>query len=161
AAAHRTPPELMHLELPRRIHALVALHGTPLLVLDRARLVRSYDQFRRLLPRVRPFYAVKANPHPDVIRTFAGLGACFAVASEGEMRHVLAQGVEAGRLIFANTVKRPEALQFARAAGAGLVTFDSEAELYKIARHAPGCAALARLKVGNAGSQVELSLKFG
>src|SRR5262249_46307741 len=85
----------------------------------------------------------------------------FDVASEGEMRHVLAQGVAADRLIFANTVKRPEALEFARGVGVNFVTFDSEAELYKIAKHSPGCRVLARLKVANAGSQVELSLKFG
>src|SRR5262249_7063408 len=46
-------------------------------------------------------------------------------------------------------------------AGVDFVTFDSEAELYKIAKFAPGCRVLARMKVGNAGSQVALSLKFG
>jgi ornithine decarboxylase len=161
AAAHRTPPEIMKLDLPRRIHALIALHGSPLLVIDRARLVHNYEQFRRLLPRVRLYYAVKANPHPDVVKTFHDLGGCFDVASEGEMRHVLAQGVSPERLILANTVKRPEALEFARTAGVDFVTFDSEAELYKIAKYSPGCRVLARLKVANLGSQVELSLKFG
>jgi ornithine decarboxylase len=161
AEVHQTPPEVMKRDLPQRIHQLVELHGSPLLVLDRARLVQEYEHFRRLLPRVRLYYAVKANPHPDVIRTFDGLGGCFDVASEGELRHVLDQGVDPRRLIFANTVKRPEALAFAARAGVDLVTFDSEPELYKIARHAPGCRVLARAKVGNAGSQVDLSLKFG
>jgi len=161
AEDHQTPPEVMKRDLPQRIHALVAMHGTPLLVLDRARLVQEYRAFRRLLPRVRLYYAVKANPHPDVIRTFAELGACFDVASEGEMRHVLACDVPADRMIFANTVKRPEALSFARGVGADFVTFDSEPELYKIAKHAPGCRVLCRARVGNAGSQVNLSLKFG
>jgi ornithine decarboxylase len=161
AEVHGTPPAIMKRDLPQRIHELIALHGSPLMVIDRARLVHNYKQFRRLLPRVRVYYAVKANPHPDVIKTFHALGGCFDVASEGEMRHVLAQGVEPDRMILANTVKRPEALEFARAAGVDLVTFDSEAELYKIAKHAPGCRVLARLKVANLGSQVELSLKFG
>jgi ornithine decarboxylase len=161
AEAHDTPPEVMKLELPHRIRSLVAWHGSPLLVLDRSVLVANYERFRRLLPRVRLYYAVKANPHPDVIRTFHELGGCFDVASEGELRHVLAQGVEPDRLILANTVKRPEALDFARQAGVDFMTFDSEAELYKIARYAPGSRVLARLKVGNAGSQVTLSLKFG
>jgi ornithine decarboxylase len=161
AEDHQTPPEVMKRDLPQRIHALAAVHGTPLLVLDRARLVQEYRAFRRLLPRVRLYYAVKANPHPDVIRTFAELGACFDVASEGEMRHVLACGVHADRMIFANTVKRPEALSFAKNVGADFVTFDSEPELYKIAKHAPGCRVLCRARVGNAGSQVNLSLKFG
>jgi len=158
---HLTPREIMKRDLPQRIHALMALHGSPLMVLDRARLIAEYQHFRRLLPRVALYYAVKANPHPDVIRTFAELGGCFDVASEGEMRHVLAQGVEPGRLIFANTVKRPEALEFANTAGVDFVTFDNEPELYKIAKHAPGCRVLCRIKVGNGGSQVNLSLKFG
>jgi ornithine decarboxylase len=161
AEAHDTPAEIMKRDLPQRVHALVAMHGTPLLVIDRARLVQEFRAFRRLLPRVRLYYAVKANPHPDVIRTFAELGGCFDVASEGEMRHVLGCGVGANRLIFANTVKRPEALTFAKKVGADFVTFDSEPELYKIAKHAPGCRVLCRARVGNAASQVNLSLKFG
>ena len=64
-------------------------------------------------------------------------------------------------MIFANTVKRPDALQYATKQGVDFVTFDSEPELYKIAKYAPGCRVLARLKVGNLGSIVELSLKFG
>ena len=161
SAFHRTPPEIMKLDLPQRIHQLIELHGSPLLVLDRARLVQEYESFRKALPRVRLYYAVKANPHPDVVRTFYELGGSFDVASEGEMRHVLSLGVEPERLIFANTVKRPEALEFTRKAGGDLVTFDSEPELYKIARSYPGCRVLCRAKVGNAGSQVDLSLKFG
>jgi len=161
AEAHQTPAEIMKRDLPQRLHALVELHGSPLLVLDKSKLTYEYDHFRRLLPRVRLYYAIKANPHPDVIRTFDALGGCFDVASEGEMRHVLAQGVAADKLIFANTVKRPEALTYAREAGVDLLTFDSEAELYKIAKHAPGTRVLARVKVGNVGSQVDLSLKFG
>ena len=161
AEVHQTPPEVMKLDLPQRIHRLVELHGSPLLVLDRAKLIQEFEHFRRLLPRVKLYYAVKANPHPDVIRTFAELGACYDVASEAEMRNVLSCGVEPDRIIFANTVKRPEALQFASKAGVDFVTFDSEPELYKIARHSPGCRVLCRLKVDNIGSQVALSLKFG
>jgi ornithine decarboxylase len=131
------------------------------MVIDKRVLVQEYQRFRRLLPRVRLFYAIKANPHPDIIKTFAELGGCYDVASEGEICHVLAQGIEPGRIIFANTIKRPEALEFSKKTGVNFVTFDNEPELYKIAKHAPGCRVLARLKVGNLGSIVELSLKFG
>ncbi|MFB3892412.1 MAG: type III PLP-dependent enzyme [Phycisphaerae bacterium] len=161
AEAHRTPASLMKLPLPKRIRSLIKLHGTPLMVIDRSQLIRQYQLFRKLLPRVRVYYAVKANPHPDIIRTLGELGGCFDVASEGEMRHVLRQGIRPSRIIFANTVKRPEALQFAKRRGVNLVTFDNEPELYKIAKYAPGCRVLARLKVSNLGSIVELSLKFG
>ena len=161
ASVHKSPPAIMKQPLPKRINSLIKMHGSPLLVIDRNQLIAEYSRFRRLLPRVRLFYAIKANPHPDVIRTVAGLGGSFDVASEGEMRHVLAYGATPDRIIFANTVKRPEALQFARKSKVNLVTFDNEPELYKIAKYAPGCRVLARLKVSNIGSIVELSLKFG
>lgn len=161
AEVHKTPVAVMKMSLPKRIRELVKRHGTPLMVIDKNKLIEEYKQFRRLLPRVRLFYAIKANPHPDIIKTFRDLGGSFDCASEGEMRHVLMQGVEPSRIIFANTVKRPEALEFARKAKIEWMTFDNEPELYKIAKHAPGSKVLARLKVANAGSQVELSLKFG
>lgn len=161
AEVHKTPPALMKLSLPKRIRALVKLHGTPLMVVDKHRLSEGYRRFRRLLPRVKIYYAIKANPHPDILKTIRDLGGCFDVASEGELRHVLAQGVRPDRVIFANTVKRPEALEYARRSRVQLLTFDSEPELYKIAKHAPGSRVLARLKVSNLGSIVELSLKFG
>lgn len=161
ATVHKTPASIMKKPLAQRIRALVKLHGSPILVIDKHRLIEEYKRFRRLLPRVGIYYAIKANPHPDIIRTFAELGASFDVASEGEMRHVLNQDVSPDRIIFANTIKRPEALQFCKKQKINFVTFDNEPELYKIAKHAPGCRVLARLKVGNIGSIVELSLKFG
>lgn len=161
AEVHKTPASVMKKPLAQRIRALTKLHGSPLLVIDKSKLIEEYKRFRRLLPRVRLFYAIKSNPHADVIKTFRDLGASYDVASEGEMRHVLNQGVSPDRIIFANTIKRPEALQFCKKAKINFVTFDNESELYKIAEHAPGCRVLARLKVGNIGSIVELSLKFG
>lgn len=161
ADVHKTPVSVMKLPLPKRIKALIKMHGTPLLVIDRQQLIEEYRRFSRLLPRVRLFYAIKANPHGDLIKTLAEQGSCFDVASAGEMQHVLAQGVSPDRIIFANTIKRPEALEFARKVKVNLCTFDNEPELYKIAKYAPGCRVLARLKVSNIGSIVELSLKFG
>ncbi len=161
AEVHRTPSSVMKMSLPKRIRALIKLHGTPLLVLDKAKLVEEYRRFRRRLPRVKLYYAIKANPHPDIIRTFRDLGGCFDVASEGELRHVLAQGVAPSRIIYANPIKRPESLEYARRHGVNFVTFDNEPELYKLAKHARGCRVLCRLKCSNLGSIVELSLKFG
>ena len=161
AAIHKTPASIMKLPLPKRIRALIKMHGTPLLVLEKAKLIEEYQTFRRMLPRVRLYYAMKANPHPDVLKTFADLGGSFDCASEAEMRMALAQGATPDRIIFANTIKRPEALDFTRRNKINLATFDNEPELYKIAEHAPGTRVLARLKVSNLGSLVELSLKFG
>ena len=161
AAVHKTPAKIMKLPLAQRIRALIKLHGTPLLVIDKSKLIDEYKRFRKLLPRVRLFYAIKSNPHADIIKTVRDLGGCFDCASEGEIRHVLNQGVAPENIIFANTIKRPEALKFCKKTKIDFVTFDNEPELYKIAEHAPGARVLARLKVGNIGSIVELSLKFG
>ncbi len=158
---HKTPESVMKLPLPKRIGALIKLHGTPLMVISAGVLESQYKRFCRRLGRVTPYYAVKANPHGDIIKRLNAMGSCFDVASEGELRHVLGQGVRPDRIIFANTIKRPEALEFARKASVDLVTFDNEPELYKIAKYAPGCGVMARMKVANIGSVVELSLKFG
>ncbi|MGB9742273.1 MAG: type III PLP-dependent enzyme [candidate division WOR-3 bacterium] len=149
----------------KRLHALfpglAKKHGTPLFIISQTLLRAQLARFRKLLPRVEPFYAVKANPNPEVIRTLTALGCGFDVASEPEIQWVLAAGAPPERLIFANTVKRSAAIQYAARQGVNLMTFDSEYELNKIARYAPGTKVVVRIKVPNVGSVVELSLKFG
>ena len=145
----------------RRLKTLVRRHGTPLMAISRSALLRQVERFREALPRVEPFYAVKANAHPDVLKTFVSAGARFDVASVAEMRAVLAAGAKPARCIFANTIKPASAITEARKLGVDLMTFDSEYELDKIADHAPGSRVIVRIKVPNIGSIVELSLKFG
>lgn len=147
--------------LEKQIKDLVKIHGTPLFVLSRAALIAQVEKFKRLLPRVTPFYAVKANSHPEIIKTFAKLGTGFDVASKYEMELVLNSGVSADRIIYANPVKLPDTMKYAMSKKVDLTVFDSEYELYKIAKNAPGARVLVRIKVPNVGSMVELSLKFG
>jgi len=145
----------------RRLRALVKRHGTPLLAISRSALRAQLARFRAALPRVDPFYAVKANSHPGVLKTLASAGAGFDVASLAELEAALAAGAAPDRLIFANTIKPVRAIAGAAARGVRLLTFDSEYELDKIAERAPGARVLVRIKVPNVGSLVELSLKFG
>src|SRR5208283_4146329 len=143
------------------IAALAKKHGTPLFILSRSKLAQQVKRFRALLPRVRPCYAVKANPHEEILKVFAKAKLGFDVASRKEMELVLKCGGTPQRMIFANTIKNPNAMKFAMAKGIELMTFDTEYELYKIAEHAPGASVLVRIKVPNIGSVVELSIKFG
>jgi len=108
-----------------------------------------------------PYYAIKANPHPGIIKAFVELGASFDVASAAEMKQVLRMGASPAKIIFANTIKSPEDIAFAWKRRVRLMTFDNEPELYKLAKYYPGARVLARIKVANDGSVVELSLKFG
>ena len=59
-------------------------HGTPLYVVDHAALRKNYAEFKRHLPRVQAYYAVKANPDPAIVRTLYEAGASFDVASMPE-----------------------------------------------------------------------------
>lgn len=145
----------------RRLRELARKNGTPLMVISRSVLLDQLNRFRRLLPRVEPFFAIKANAHPEIIKTMVAARASFDVASVAEMNLVLAAKAKPSQIIFANTVKPVESIAHAAKKGVTLMTFDSEYELAKIAEHAPGARVLVRIKVPNVGSIVELSLKFG
>lgn len=144
-----------------QVENLVRKHNTPLFLISKNKLLNQLKRFQALLPRVKPFYAVKSNSHPFILKTLADAGTGFDVASIQEMKTLLDMGVNPDQMVFANTVKTPEALKFAAFHNINLMTFDSEYELNKIARHAPGTRVLVRIKVPNVGSMVELSLKFG
>lgn len=131
------------------------------MILRKSQLIKQYRRFRKALPSVTPFYAIKANPHPKVIKTFVRLGSGFDVASAVEMHEVLRLGAPPEKVIFANTIKSIEDIIAARKARVRLMTFDNESELYKISEHCPGAQVLLRIKVDNDRSVVNLSLKFG
>ena len=68
-------------------------------------LKKQFDIFRKHLPFVTPFYAIKANPNHEIIKYFIDLGSGFDVASGNEMKTVLDLGADPDKIIFANTIK--------------------------------------------------------
>lgn len=143
------------------VRAMLKKHKTPFMLIRRSVLQKQYERFRKCLPEVTPYYAIKANPHPKIIKEFVDLGSSFDVASAEEMKLVLKMGASPSKIIFANTIKSEEDIQAAKRRRVKLMTFDSETELYKIAENFPGAHVVARIKVANLGSVVQLSLKFG
>ncbi|MFC1559628.1 type III PLP-dependent enzyme [Candidatus Margulisiibacteriota bacterium] len=143
------------------IRKVLKKHQTPLMLISRETLKKQYDRFKKRLPNVMPFYAIKANPHPEIIKFFIKLGAGFDVASAAEMDLVLGLGASPDKVIFANTIKSSEDIARAYKRKVKFMTVDNEPELYKIAKNCPGAKVLVRIKVDNVGSTVELSLKFG
>ena len=87
------------------VEKLAAEYGTPLLVLSLEEVKKSYNILKKYLPRVKVHYAIKANPHPEILRVMAQLGSCFDVASDGEIRLLHDMGVAGSRMIYANPVK--------------------------------------------------------
>ena len=65
----------------KELLAVARKHGTPVVVIDHEVIRRNYANFRRHLPRVQAYYAVKANPAPEIVRTLYKAGASFDVAS--------------------------------------------------------------------------------
>jgi len=149
---------------------LAKTHGTPLFVIDHEELRKNYALFRKHLPRVQAYYAVKVNSDPSVVETFYKLGGSFDVASMQEF-HTVYRFIEGlppqerqdfiwDKIIYANPIKPTETLQELDRYKP-LVTFDNEEEVKKIAKHAPHAGLALRLRVPNTGSMVELSSKFG
>lgn len=136
-------------------------YGTPLFLIVGERVMRNYAAFQEFFPGIEIFYAVKANPHPLVVKMLANLGSSFDVASAQEIALVLEQDVEPQRMIFANTIKRREALRYAREKGVSLLTYDNEEELRKIRTVYPEAKLILRLKTPSLGSRIDLSYKFG
>ncbi len=145
----------------RYITTLVRKYGSPLFLISKSQLCNEAERFNRLFPRITPYYAMKANPNPEILKILIKKGLSFDVASEQEIETVLRLGAKPEQLIFSNTIKRIEALEYAYSKGVNLMTFDSEYELNKISRFCPGTSVLVRIKVPNVGSVVELSIKFG
>jgi len=152
------------------LQSLAAEHGTPLFILDHSQLRKNYATFRKHLPRVQVYYAVKANPDPAIVKTLFDAGASFDVASMPEFKLVydLIRKMPAterqqwiwDNIIYANPIKIPAALQ-ALDRYKTLVTYDNSAEIYKIKTHAPNSGLVLRLAVPNTGAVCELSSKCG
>ena len=153
-----------------RLKQLAREHGTPLFVVDHDALRRNYRTFKRYLPRVQAYYAVKANSDPAIIRTLYQAGASFDVASLPEFMIVYdcikdlpekeRQDWIWDKIIYANPIKANETLR-ALNRYKPLVTYDNLEEIGKIKAHAPHAGVALRLRVPNTGAMVELSSKFG
>ena len=153
-----------------QLQKLAQEHGTPLFIVDHDELRKNYRTFKRYLPRVQAYFAVKANSLPEIVQTLFKEGASFDVASMPEFNTVYEniKGMPAkqrqdwiwDKIIYANPIK-PEATLEQLDKYKPLVTFDNVEEIHKIKKHAPHAGLALRLKVPNTGAMVELSSKFG
>jgi ornithine decarboxylase len=133
----------------------------PCLIVDLDVVRRNYLNFARALPESRIFYAVKANPAPEVLQLLAELGSSFDTASVPEIEMALAAGATPDRISFGNTIKKERDIATAHALGITLFAVDSVAEVEKIARAAPGARVFCRVLADGAGAEWPLSRKFG
>src|SRR3989475_2335972 len=154
----------------KRLQAIAREHGTPIVVIDHDKIRANYATFKKHLPKVQAYYAVKANAEPAIVKSLYKAGASFDVASLPEFMLVYEnikqlppkaqQDFIWDKIIYANPTKPRETLQ-ALDRYKPLVTYDNLAELKKIKQFAPHAGVVLRLRVPNTGSMVELSSKFG
>jgi ornithine decarboxylase len=138
----------------------------PCLVVDLDVVRDNYTKFSRALPNTRVFYAVKANPAPEILRLLTLLGSCFDAASVAEIEMVLAAGATADRISFGNTIKKERDIVRALELGVRLFAVDCEAEVDKVVRAAKAAKAdevkvFCRILSDCAGAEWPLSRKFG
>jgi len=130
-------------------------------IVDLGRVIQKYVDWARLLPRVKPFYAIKCNNDTAIVKTLGSLGVNFDCASKNEIQQVLDMGFDCSRIIYANPTKMKSHITFARNAGVDLMTFDNKDELKKVAEVNPNAKLVLRIITDDSNSVCKFSVKFG
>lgn len=133
----------------------------PCMVLDLDIVRDNYRAFEKVLPGSRIYYAVKANPAPEVLRLLASLGSSFDTASVAEIEMAMDAGASASRISFGNTIKKERDIARAFDLGVRLFAVDCVEEVEKVARVAPGARVFCRVLTDGEGAEWPLSRKFG
>ena len=133
----------------------------PCLVVDLDVVRENYQHFAKALPDTKVYYAVKANPAPEILKLLADLGCCFDVASIAETHAAFAAGATADRISYGNTIKKEREIAEAFQLGVTLFAVDCEAEVEKVAHVAPGSRVICRIHCDGSGAEWPLSRKFG
>lgn len=130
-------------------------------IVDLGEVAKKYIQWKKLIPRVHPYYAVKCNPDNEIIKTLGMLGANFDCASKEEFDIVLSNDISSDRIIYANPCKSKSHIKYSKERDIKYLVIDSENELYKIKDVYPEANIIIRLKVDDSGSLCKFSTKFG
>ncbi|MBB3951568.1 ornithine/lysine decarboxylase [Aureimonas jatrophae] len=133
----------------------------PCLVVDLDIVEDNFRAFRRALPDSAIFYAVKANPAPEILRLLASLGSSFDCASVAEIEMALDAGATPDRISYGNTIKKERDIAAAHAHGVSLFAVDCVEEVEKVSRAAPGARVFCRVLTSGEGAEWPLSRKFG
>ena len=92
-----THPEVeLDFEIARQ--AASQKYTRPFLILDTAIVRAKARRFRAAMPRVRPHYAVKANPDRRVLKVLAQEGCGFEIASTAELDLLISLRVNPGEI---------------------------------------------------------------
>jgi len=133
----------------------------PTLVVDVDQVEENYTRLKAGMPETHIHYAVKANPHPKILKRLVKLGCRFDAASIGEIDMCLKAGALPEHISFGNTIKRWQDVVAAHKKGITLFSVDAEEEIEKVAKHAPGSKVFIRILIRSTEAEWPLSRKFG
>jgi ornithine decarboxylase len=131
------------------------------ILVDLGDIIRQYFKWKKNLPRVTPYYAIKCNPCPIIIELLNRLGCCFDCASQQEILKAINLGVDPKKIIFANPCKPVDFIKFSRSNDVDLLVVDSYNELFKIKLYHPEADILVRIQTDDSKSRCKFNCKFG
>ncbi|RGB33097.1 ornithine decarboxylase [Rhizophagus diaphanus] len=131
------------------------------IVADLGEIYRQHLRWQTHLPRIKPFYAVKCNADPMLLKLLIALGTGFDCASKTEIQTLLNMGVDPSNIIYANPCKQGSFIRFAAEHDVKMMTFDNVEELHKIKRFFPNAQLVIRILTDDSKAIVKLSAKFG
>jgi ornithine decarboxylase len=146
---------------PEQIRRLVREFGSPLLIVDCARVRAQYRKLRQALPGVDLYYALKPLPHAAVVRTIIEQGGWLDLASTGEVQLLQSLGVDPQRCIHTHPIKRAPDIRNALEFGVRSFVADNTDEVRKFKPYGESAALLLRVSFRNPGAVCDLSRKFG
>jgi ornithine decarboxylase len=146
---------------PAQIRRLVATFGSPLVIIDCARVRTQYRRLQKALPGVDLHYALKPLPHAAVVRTINALGGYLDLATTGEVQLATRLGIDPARCIHTHPIKRDKDIRNAVTAGVTTFVVDNPDELRKFRRYREKVELLLRVSFRNPGAVSDLSRKFG
>ena len=131
------------------------------IVVDLGDVIRQFFKWKKNLPRITPYYAIKCNPCPIIIELLNKLGCCFDCASQQEILKTINLGIDPKNIIFANPCKPVDFIKFSRSNDVDLLVIDSSYELYKIKLYHPEASLLVRIQTDDSKSLCKFNCKFG
>ncbi|MGA3157614.1 MAG: type III PLP-dependent enzyme [Steroidobacteraceae bacterium] len=146
---------------PEQIQRLVAEFGSPLLIVDCARVRTQYRKLKRALPGVDLHYALKPLPHAAVVRTVLDEGGWLDLATTGEVQLVRNIGGDPARCIHTHPIKRDADIRNALEFGVRVFVADNPEEVRKFRSYAGIASLLLRVSFRSPGAVCDLSRKFG
>jgi len=160
----REAPELDPSQDPfarESIEHLVKRYGSPLFVIDTARIRAQYRRLAGALPQVDLHYALKPLPHAAVVRALLEEGAFFDLATNGEVDLVRRSGVPPKRCVHTHPIKRDSDIRTALAYGVDTFVIDNPDELRKFVKYRGRVSLLIRVSFRSPNAVCDLSKKFG